>query len=152
LNIFELSDLAELKAIDAKLSPTEDSIWRSIERQYSAKFFTPLHQVSEIDPLFVLQALFESKFDSLSLSEDGDLNSFLDRLYTIHDPNYDAEAEKAELEYNRKAEIEEEERLARIAAKKKKKQKNTSDKKSPIDQKNGGVDLSYLAALADSEG
>ena len=152
MNLFELSDLAELRAIDSKLNRTEDSIWRYYERQYSEKFHTPLHQVSELEPLFILQALFESQFDSLSLSEDGELNSLLDRLYSIQDPNYDAEAEKAELEFNKKAEEEEEERLAKLAAKKKKKQKNASEKKSPIDKKNGGIDLSYLASLQETEG
>lgn len=155
MNIFELSDLAELRAIESKFNRTEDSMWRDIERQYSIKFYTPLHQVSELDPLFILQALFESKYDSLSLSEDADLNSLLDRLYTIQDPSYDIEAEKAELEYNKLAEKEEEERIAKLAAKKKKKeatQKITSEKKSPIDPVNGGVDLSYLASLQETEG
>lgn len=156
MNIFELSDLAELRAIEAKLNPTEDAIWRNLERQYSVKFSTPLHQVSELDPLFILQALFESRFDPLSTSEDGDLNSLLNRLYTIQDPDYDSQAEKEEEEYNRQAEKEEEERLARIAAKKKAKkiasEKKTSDKPSPVDPVKGGVDLSYLASMSDEEG
>lgn len=149
MNIYDLVDLAEATALDSKLNPTEESTWRSIERLYSKMFSTPLHLVSTLDPLEVIIALEENKFDSLNIQDDEDLNKILDRLYSLQDPEYDANREKEEEEYNKQAVKEEEQRLAKIAAKNAKK---TEQANPAVDPKKGGINLAYLAQNQENEG
>lgn len=141
-------EMAETQAVEAKINPTEETLWRSVERQYSKLFHTPLHLVCTLDPLYVLTSLYENKLEGLSVKDDEEFNQILDSLYRLQDPNYDSEREKEEEEYNKRAVLEEEERLAKIAAKKAKK----TGTKPAIDSKHGGVNLSYLSELQDNEG
>lgn len=89
MDFYSVIELEHIKAIQAALEPTLDSIWRLKCRAYSQKFFTPLHVVMyELDPVMVLQALYEDQYHPSSIGEE--MDSLLERLYTIRDPNYQA--------------------------------------------------------------
>lgn len=86
----DLSDLVEysrIKAIQAAIEPTLDSIYRMKCREYSDRFKTPLHIViNELDPLFIFQHLYEDQFSYSVVDED--LEGLLDILHKIKDPEY----------------------------------------------------------------
>lgn len=86
MNLYDLLEYSQLKAIQAAISPSLESIWRMRCRDYSQKFFTPLHLVMALDPIFILQALYEDQFQP-SIVED-ELEELLDRLYIMKDPTY----------------------------------------------------------------
>jgi len=87
VNFYSLFEYCELKAIDACLDPTPDSIWRIRCRQYSEKFYTPLHVVmNELDPIMVLQALYEDKYHPSIVEQEAE--DLLEKLYLIKDPTY----------------------------------------------------------------
>ena len=146
MSIYLLAEYAETKALLAKFKPDEISLWNQIERRYSKTFATPLHTVRDIDPVFVLTSLFAEQYDDLKASNEDDLNMLVQRLNSLQDPNYDANAEKEEEEYNRQAEKEEEERQARIKAK-----KNGEVKPHKELPKSGGINLEYLSANEENE-
>lgn len=147
ISLFELLSISQLEAVEAKLNPTEASVWRSIERKYSTTFSTPLHEVSKLDPLFVISHVYENQLENYDLDDEKELQEFLNILYKLEDPDYDAKREQDEEEYNKKAVREEEARLKRIAAKKA--AKNNPPKELP---KAGGINLSYLADNQENEG
>jgi hypothetical protein len=143
LNVYDLMNLAEAKAILGKLSPDEHTTWRTIERNYSKIFFTPLHEVHKLDPEFVLLSLYENNIQDKNLDEDSELNDLLTRLNKLTNPDFDAAFEADEEEYNRQAVKEEENKQAKKAAKKAAKvRKNSKPECLP---KSGGINLEYLA-------
>lgn len=150
ITVYDLMDLAEAYAIEAKLNPSEDSLWRSLERKYSKAFSTPLHQVADLDPTYVLNALYENSLEEYKLKDDEDLNEVIEILNRLQDPNYDAANEAEELEYNKQALKEEEERLAKRVARKAKKHAELT--KPAIDPIKGGVNLAYLSESEATEG
>lgn len=87
IDFYSLLELSQLKAIHAALEPSIDSVYRMKCREYSIKFNTPLHiVVNELDPLFILQALYEEQYTPSIIEEE--IEEILDRLYTIKDPTY----------------------------------------------------------------
>ena len=87
MNFYDLFDIAQLRAINAAISPTVDSIFRIKCREYSERFHTPLHIVmNELDPLFVLQSLYEDKYHPSIVNEE--LEELMDTLYLTKDPSY----------------------------------------------------------------
>jgi hypothetical protein len=87
MNIYSLFELAQLRAINVALEPSQESIWRMRCREYSVKYNTPLHVVmNELDPLFVLQQLYEEQFPPSIVDEE--IEELLERLYKIRDPEY----------------------------------------------------------------
>lgn len=87
MNPYDIFELAQLRAIHSAIEPTSDSIWRMKCRDYSVRFHTPLHVVmNELDPLMVLQALYEDQFHPSIVDEE--LQELLDKLYVIKDPEY----------------------------------------------------------------
>lgn len=87
LDFYSLLEISELRAIYLAIDPTVDYIWRMKCREYSEKFYTPLHVVvNELDPDFVLQSLYEDKYSPKDTSED--IEGTLDVLYKMKDPNY----------------------------------------------------------------
>lgn len=86
MDFYKILEYCELKAIQSAVSPTTDSIWRLQCRKYSKEYFTPLHEVVKLDPLFVLQALYEEKYRPNEI--ESELEGILENLYTIQDPNY----------------------------------------------------------------
>lgn len=96
MDFYSLFELAQIKAIHSAIEPSMDSIWRLRCREYSEKFHTPLHVViNELEPMFVLQQLYESDFPPSIL--DDELEDLLEKLYQIKDPSY-TKMSKEELE------------------------------------------------------
>jgi len=63
LNIFEI---AQMQAMRAVVSPTDEDCLRRIFRYYSTTFNTPLHVVSNLPLEDVLLAYFESVYENMS--------------------------------------------------------------------------------------
>jgi hypothetical protein len=88
MDFYDILELAELKAIESAISPTMETIWRMRARDYSQKFFTPLHIVlNELNPMMVLQALYEDKYPPSIVKDE--LEELLEYLYKIKDPTYE---------------------------------------------------------------
>jgi len=86
-SFYDLFEICRLKAIARAIDPTTESIYRMRCREYSEKFHTPLHIVErELDPLFVLQHLYEIQYSPKIIDEE--LNEILEQLYRIKDPSY----------------------------------------------------------------
>jgi len=87
MDFYQLFEIAEIKAIQSAMEPSLASIWRKRCRDYSEMFHTPLHVVvNELDPSFVLQALYESKYPPSVANYE--LEELLEILYKIKDPLY----------------------------------------------------------------
>lgn len=87
MDFYSLLELEQLKAIHSALEPSADSIWRIKCRQYSEQFHTPLHVVmNELDPIMVLQALYESQYPPGIVNEE--LEELMDTLQKMKDPTY----------------------------------------------------------------
>jgi len=86
-DLFTLFEIAQIKAIHNALEPTMDSIWRARCRDYSKRFYTPLHVVMEdLDPEMVLLALNEERYPISCVEEE--LPELMETLYKIKDPSY----------------------------------------------------------------
>ena len=86
MDFYTLLELSQLRAIEAAINPSSDSIFRIKARQYSVTYHTPLSEVMQMDPLTVMQALEEEKYNISTFEEDPE--GLLDQLYKIKDPNY----------------------------------------------------------------
>lgn len=153
-----LIDFCQAVAIADSLTAGEETNYRYICRHYSKTFHTPLHVVYTLDPEDVIRAFFEDQMDARDTEKD--IESILDRIYELEDPNY-VKAKKTEVsEFIKLAEKEERER---IAAKKpihpgmrfesEVSLENTSEVASKEGFENptgGSIDLSYLSD-SDSE-
>lgn len=149
MSVYLLSEAAETEALLSKFISTEESQWRAVERKYSKTFFTPLHEVRKLDPYFVLLSIIEDDFLKYTIHNEDHVEFLIERMNSILDPDYDANREKEEDEYNRKAVEEEELRLEKIKAKKEAKDKKNKPKELP---KSGGINLAYLSENQDNEG
>lgn len=146
MDFYSVIELEHLKAIQAALEPSLDSIWRLKCRAYSQKFFTPLHVVmNELDPIMVLQALYEDQYHPSAIGEE--MDAILERLYTIKDPNYNAMSTE-DLEDFVDAVLNKE--IARLAKKNKTPEAKIpfepSKPKAPEKPKSGGMKFNDLAA------
>lgn len=153
IGFYDLVETIKLESIASKLKPTALSDWYWFCRQYSQKFYTPLHQVMEMSPEVVVRAVFDSQLDDLKVDEN--IDSIMDMVYQIEDPEYDSKKEKDLEDFIAQAEAEEEERvlegrpvysgpsnessLPGISVPKKQK---SVDENLPT---GGSIDLSYLA-------
>lgn len=87
MDFYDLYSFCKLKAINLALNPTAESIWLSSCRAYSKQYFTPLHVVvNELDPMFVLDALYQDKYPPSIIEEE--MEEVYDILQKIKDPNY----------------------------------------------------------------
>lgn len=91
----EILELCKAKAISDLLSPSEDSVYRSICRTYSKTFHTELEKVYAMDPEKVVSAVFEDKYDQVDRIEH--LETLLEEIYTLEDPDY-RKQQQAEME------------------------------------------------------
>jgi hypothetical protein len=89
----DIIDYCKAEAISGKFYPTEVSNWRWFCREYSKTFHTPLLQVMEMDPEHVILAVFEDGYDSRRLKNKEHVDSIIDDLRRLEDPNYDATRE-----------------------------------------------------------
>ena len=146
MNIFDLLELTQAKAILSKIRPNESSVWRGIMREYSKTFHVPLTEVPKLDPEEVLLNLYENQMDSLDLDEDKDFNRLMEKLYLLDDPEYDAQRDRDEEAANLLILEEENQKIAEKALKKKSKEVK---KELPL---SGGLNLAYLADNQKEEG
>lgn len=154
MNIFELSEYVLVKSIHDKLLPDQLSAWRYICRDYSITFSTPLHLVETLDPEFILTHLHERNLDKRNLDDDEHLNSLLETLNAIEDPEYDAKR-NAEEELANELIVRQDAERRRLKELKKKKEaaiKANKEEKPKELPKQGSVNLSYLSNMADKEG
>lgn len=86
MDFYDFLRYSELKAIYSALDPTLASIYRQKCRAYSETFHTPLHEVHNLDPEFVLQNLYEMEYTIRSVEED--IEGVLEYLYKMKDPTY----------------------------------------------------------------
>lgn len=100
------------EAIKNTLESTEVAVHRQICREYSKAFHTPLHLVLKMDPAEVILAFYEEQLSNFNPEEDGHIESLLDRIYALEDPEYEKEKRREMDDFDKKAEEEEEERLA----------------------------------------
>lgn len=141
--LFELLEQAQLLAIESAISPSEESIYRLKCRQYSEKFFTPLHLVEELDPMRVFLALAEDQYHPSVVQDE--LEELLEKLYKMQDPNY-SKMDKQEMEDMVDAVLNKElKRLGKKNPKKSLLDKKTSEKeKKPIPPKMGSMSFENL--------
>ena|ERR1035437_7158625 len=158
INFRDLLDLCRAESLANLMEPTESSIWRSICREYSTKFHTPLNLVMDkLDPYFVILNVYEQQLESFDLDEN--LEQILDTAYSLADPNYSKQKEEEQKSFDEQAEKEEKERvesgeslltyLARKSSKNKKKAKKAPKaKKMP---KSGGINMEALSHLQEED-
>lgn len=152
----ELADALRALAIANLLSPTADSVYRKICRAYSKRFSTPLHEVIDLSPEFVILNYFEDDLEDVDV--DDNVEVLMDRIYSIEDPEYESMKKEEFDEFAEQAEEEERKRIAAgraihpALAKESTllgvpNQKNTSKNEEPPSDnlsKGGYVNLSYL--------
>jgi hypothetical protein len=150
LHIVDVIEFCQVEAIANKISPNAASRWRNFCRIYSKAFSTKYTEVLEMDPEFVITAVFELELDSVDVTDK--MEELMDRVYSIEDPNYEAAKEHDLQEFIDQALEEEEERLKKgkpIFIPRKRKQEVKVEKK-PEEKpkelpKEGYLNLSYLA-------
>lgn len=155
----DLLEYCQAEAIASRMSPTEASVWRQICRTYSEKFHTPLHQVLEMDPEHVVLNVYEARAEDMDTEDYQKLEHIMDILMGIEDPNYESKKLAEQEEFDRQAELEEEERIRAGRAVHKSLQKDLDRKKAlengepePSKKPTGGmINLDYLSKQ-DSEG
>lgn len=149
----ELLEFCQAEAIANRLSPTEASVWRGICRTYSEKFHTPLAEVLEMDPEHVILNVYESQAEDMDIEDYQKLEHIMDTLRGIEDPNYEAKKRDEQAEFDRQAELEEEERIKAGRAVHKSLQKDLDRKKAsekgepeePKKPTGGMINLDYLS-------
>lgn len=155
MELRELLEYCKAEAIANTVSATEVSVWRTLCREYSKKFSTPLHLCLDgtIDPEAIVLAEFEDQLSNFK--EEDHLDSILDQIYTLEDPDY--ESAKSEELYNfvEKAEKEEAERL-RLGkpihkALAQDPQIKEVEPQHVVRKKSGSINLSYLAREEESQ-
>lgn len=149
----DLLEYCQADAISGVLSPTEETVWRSICRSYSKKFNTALHLCLDgtIDPEDIMKAEFEDQLEKLNLDED--LEVILDKIYMLIDPEYEKEKRVELDDFIEKAEKEEEERLRKgkpiHKAMKDEPTLKIEEKEEPKPT-GGSINLSYLSKEEES--
>lgn len=159
LEFKDILEYCSAEALANRMSPTEDSVYRSLCRAYSKLFHTPLHEVVKLDPEFVILNVYESRSEDLDIDDYQKLEHMLDTLCSIEDPEYDKRKEQEQAEFDRLAELEEEERVKSGRAVHPVLQKKLDEKRllekgeepTPTKPTGGSINLSYLQKQ-DSEG
>lgn len=147
----DLLDYCKAEAIANTLLSTELSIWRSLCRSYSKKFSTPLHLCLDgtIPPEDILLAEFEDQLDNFDIEKD--LDTVLEQIYRIEDPDYEEKVEEEVQEFMAEAARQERERIRlgkpihRLLGKEPNLE-NTPEKPPALNPKKSGghINLSYL--------
>lgn len=155
----EFLEYCQIEAIANKVNPTDVSMYREMCRRYSKMFHTPLHLVETLDPEHVLLNIYEEQLEDTDLENFQKLEHLLDIIRGIEDPEYNAAQSKEQAEVDKKAELEEEERIKSGRAVHPTLQKALNEKtllkkvKEEIKEKptRGFINLDYLSKH-DSEG
>lgn len=144
----DLLEYCQAEAIASKMNPTEDSVWRALCRDYSEMFHTPLYLVLEMDPEHVVLNVYEKQAEGMDTEDYQKLEHIMETLRGIQDPDYDFKKNKEQEEFDRQAELEEEERIkaGKPVWQPKKKplfaKEQAPEKKLPT---GGSINLDYLA-------
>jgi hypothetical protein len=109
MSLKELTEYCQALAIADKLSPDEASVWRSVCREYSKKFSTPLHEVINLDPEFVFLHCYEDQLEDLDNLEH--LEKMIEIVQGIEDPDYDQTKRDQFDRFIEMAELQEQERI-----------------------------------------
>lgn len=156
----DLIEFCQVEAIANRLKPTEESVWRHFCRTYSKLFHTPLAQVLEMDPEHVILNIYEEESKTLDLEDYQSLEHIMDTIKGIEDPEYDRKKKEEQDEFDRMAELEEEERIKSGKAVHHSLQRDLDAKKliskkedpdEPKKPTGGYINLDYLSKQ-DSEG
>lgn len=153
MTLQDIIDYCRAAAIADALYAGEEANYRYICRQYSKTFFTPLHLVYSLDPEEVVRAYFEDQMDARDV--DKEIDSLLDAIYELEDPNYTSEKREELNDFIKEAEEQERKRVASnkpihpsLRFESEVSLKNTSEKPpEPSTEKptGGFINLSYLA-------
>lgn len=142
ITLKDIVDFCRVESVASKLNPTEEARWRKFCRDYSKKFFTPLHEVYNMDPEFVILQVLEEQLDDVDPVEH--LETLMNVVYGVEDPNFEATQEKDLQEFIKDAEEEEESRVAEGRAIYQPKKKKSEEKPKKELPKQGYLNLSYL--------
>lgn len=107
----DLLEYCQAEAIASLMNPTEDSVWRAFCRDYSEMFNTPLHLALDMDPEHVILNVYEKRMEGTDIEDYQKLEHILDTIRAIEDPDYEAKKNAEQDEFDRQAELEEEERV-----------------------------------------
>jgi hypothetical protein len=142
----DVVDYCRAEAIASKLFPTLESSWRAFCRQYSKTFHTPLHDVMDLDPEFVMLAVFEEGYSSKNMANRDDAAYIIEEFRRMEDPNYDAtQAQEFEDFAEGIEEWEDFRQSVKSPIPKKGQQVEASKPEEPKETpKQGFIDLSYL--------
>lgn len=155
IDLKDLLEYCQAEAIANRMNPTEESLYRYFCREYSEKFFTPLYLVLEMDPEHVLLNVYEKRSENIDLEDYQKLEAVLDTIKSMRDPDYENTKQKEQDEFDRQAELEEEERVKSNKPVYQPKLKKTLSKKAeaPVEKRptQGSINLDYLSRQ-DSEG
>ena len=79
----DILQYCQAEAISGRVSPTEESMYRSLCRDYSEHFNTPLHMVLELNPEFVILNVLEKRAEKFDLEDYQSLEGILDMIMSI---------------------------------------------------------------------
>lgn len=105
----DLLETAQSLALADKLQPNEVAVWEYYCREFSTKFSTPLLEVRNLDPLFVIKEVSSLNLSELNVEEH--LIEVQEMIASLLDPEYDVHKERAIREELRQVQEREEERL-----------------------------------------
>lgn len=105
----ELLAYCKAQAIKNTLLPSEESVWFGLCMAYSRQFHTPLMEVLKLDPEHVMMAEFLSQLEGVNIEKH--IDSILDQIYTLENPEYQRNKAKDLDDFIAMAEKEEEERV-----------------------------------------
>jgi hypothetical protein len=144
-----LIDTAQCLALADKLHPTEEAVWERYCREFSTRFSTPLMEVRSMDPLFVLTQVNGDNLSDFNPEEN--MESLMEMIGSLSDPEYDLKKERAIREENRQIEERERLRLERGEAihPSMEKDKRVITKEQPPKElpKSGGLNMSAINRL-----
>lgn len=138
----ELLQYCKAKAIADSLLPTEDSLWRSACRYYSKRFNTPLSEVMKLDPEHILLTNFEDQLSEIDIEEN--IDSVLEQIYRMENPNYEKEEEDDVQEFIKKVESMEAKKVNDKKELKEKTLLKKEESKEEFKPMGGSVDFSNL--------
>lgn len=145
----DLIDTSAALALSEKLFLTEEAVWERYCREFSIKFSTPLMQVRELDPLFVMTQVNCENLAAFEPEEN--MDQLWEMLGQLKDKDYDHKKEMAIREEMRQIEEREKQRLENGEAIHKSLEKDKRIiAKDPIPKdmpKNGGINMGLINKL-----
>lgn len=143
----DILEYCQAIALANKLEPDDAAIYRKFCRAYSKKFSTPLPEVLKLDAEHVMLTMFEDELEGVDLENVEKVESLLDILYGMADPEYEGKKKEELDDFMEDAMEEERERLAekKTVVQHLSKKKKTPEKEKPKElPKAGGINLQYL--------